>query len=78
MTIVDPGNLNVSARSRGNDPHDVVASSDGKMLMFQLWLRAVRQLKVVGLPEKPLPVIDLARFAVRMAWFFATAKSVLR
>ncbi len=62
LAIVDPGNLRVVAKVPvGNDPHEVVASTDGKTAYVSNYGGgAYNTLAVVDLVEqKPLPQIDL-------------------
>jgi YVTN family beta-propeller protein len=62
LAIVDPATLKVTARVRvGNDPHEVIASSDGtRAYISNYGFGAFNTLAVVDLAAKqPLPSIDL-------------------
>ena len=84
LSIVDPGSLKVVARVPvGNDPHEVVASSDGKTAYVSNYgFGAYHTLAVVDLlAQKPLPAIDLGAlhgphglaFREGKVWFTAEA-----
>ena len=84
LAIVDPGSLKVVARVPvGNDPHEVVASSDGKTAYVSNYgFGAYHTLAVVDLvAQKPLPSIDLGAlhgphglaFREGKVWFTAEA-----
>ena len=84
LAIVDPGSLKVIARVPvGNDPHEVVASSDGKTAYVSNYgFGAYHTLAVVDLvAQKPLPAIDLGAlhgphglaFRDGKVWFTAEA-----
>ncbi len=84
LAIVDPDNLKIVARIPvGNDPHEVVASSDGKTAYVSNYgFGAYHTLAVVDLVgQKPLPAIDLGAlrgphglvFRDGKVWFTAEA-----
>ena len=84
LAIVDPGTLRVVARVPvGNDPHEVVASADGKTAYVSNYgFGAYHTLAVVDLlAQKPLPAIDLGAlrgphglaFREGRVWFTAEA-----
>jgi len=84
LAIVDPASLNAVARIPvGNDPHEVVASSDGKTAYVSNYgFGAYHTLAVVDLvAQKPLPAIDLGAlhgphglvFRDGKVWFTAEA-----
>lgn len=84
LTIVDPASLNAVARIPvGNDPHEVVASSDGKTAYVSNYgFGAYHTLAVVDLvAREPLPAIDLGAlhgphglvFRDGKVWFTAEA-----
>ena len=61
LAIIDPGSLKVIARVPvGTDPHEVVASSDGKTAYVTIYGGgSLHELNVIDLvAEKPLPTID--------------------
>src|SRR5581483_10718352 len=82
LAIVDPSNLKVVARVPvGNDPHEVIASSDGKLAYVSNYgSGAYNTLAVVDLVgQKALPAIDLGPlrgphglvFVAGKTWFTA-------
>jgi YVTN family beta-propeller protein len=84
LAIVDPASLKVVARVPvGNDPHEVIASSDGKTAYVSNYgFGAYHTLAVVDLVgQKPLPAIDLGAlrgphglaFRDGKVWFTAEA-----
>jgi len=84
LAIVDPGTLQVVARVPvGNDPHEVVASADGKTAYVSNYgFGAYHTLAVVDLlAQRPLPAIDLGAlrgphglaFREGRVWFTAEA-----
>jgi len=88
LSIVDPASLKVIARVPvGNDPHEVIASSDGKMAYVSNYgFGAFNTLAVVDLVEhKALPPVDLGPlrgphglfFAGGKAWFTAEAAKAI-
>jgi YVTN family beta-propeller protein len=88
LAIVDPGTLKVLTRIPvGNDPHEVIASSDGTVAYVSNYGGgAFNTLAVVDLiAQKPLPAIDLGAlrgphgldFAAGKVWFTAeVAKAI--
>ena len=88
LAIVDPGTLKVLTRIPvGNDPHEVIASADGKMAYVSNYGGgAFNTLAVVDLiAQKPLPAIDLGAlrgphgldFAAGRVWFTAEAAKAI-
>jgi len=88
LSIVDPGSLKVIAKVPvGNDPHEVVASADGKTAYISNYgFGAYNTLAVVDLVEqKPLPQIDLGplhgphglAFVGGKVWFTAEAAKAI-
>lgn len=88
LAIVDPGTLKVLTRIPvGNDPHEVIASSDGKIAYVSNYGGgAFNTLAVVDLmAQKPLPAIDLGPlrgphgldFAGGKVWFTAEAAKAI-
>src|SRR5271166_324919 len=88
LLIVDPSSLKVIARIlAGNDPHEVIASSDGKMAYASNYGGgAYNTLAVVDLvAQKALPAVDLWAlrgphglvFAGGKAWFTAEAAKAI-
>ena len=88
LAIVDPGTLKVLTRIPvGNDPHEVIASSDGTMAYVSNYGGgAFNTLAVVDLvAQKPLPAIDLGAlrgphgldFAAGKVWFTAEAAKAI-
>jgi YVTN family beta-propeller protein len=88
LAIVDPGTLKVLTRIPvGNDPHEVIASADGKMAYVSNYGGgAFNTLAVVDLiAQKPLPAIDLGAlrgphgldFAAGKVWFTAEAAKAI-
>src|ERR1043166_3112590 len=88
LAIVDPGTLKVLTRIPvGNDPHEVIASADGKMAYVSNYSGgAFNQLAVIDLiAQKPLPAIDLGAlrgphgldFAAGKVWFTAEAAKAI-
>lgn len=88
LAIVDPSSLKVVARVPvGNDPHEVIASSDGKTAYVSNYgFGAFNTLAVVDLiGHKALPAIDLGAlrgphglaFAGGKVWFTAEAAKAL-
>jgi YVTN family beta-propeller protein len=82
LAIVDPASLKVVAKAPvGNDPHEVVASADGKTAYVSNYgFGAFNTLAVIDLvTQKPLPSIDLGAlrgphglaFAGGKTWFTA-------
>src|SRR5215813_12548488 len=62
LAIVDPATLKVLAKVPvGNDPHEVIASSDGKTAYVSNYgFGAFHTLAVIDLVgQKPLPAVDL-------------------
>ena len=90
LAIVDPATLKVVAKVPvGNDPHEVIAASDGKTAYVSNYgFGAYHTLAVVGLvAQKPLPSIDLGAlrgphgltFVGGKVWFTAeVAKAIGR
>jgi len=90
LSIVDPGSLKVLAKVPvGNDPHEVVASTDGRTAYVSNYgLGAYNTIAVIDLVEqKPLPQIDLGplrgphglTFAGGKLWFTSeVAKAIGR
>jgi len=88
LAIVDPATLQVTARIPvGNDPHEVVASADGKTAYVSNYgFGAYHTLAVVDLvAQKPLPAIDLGAlrgphgldFGEGKVWFTAEAAKAI-
>jgi len=88
LAIVDPGTLKVLTRIPvGNDPHEVIASADGKMAYVSNYGGgAFNTLAVVDLiAQKPLPAIDLGPlrgphgldFVAGKVWFTAEAAKAI-
>ena len=88
LAIVDPATLKVLAKMPvGNDPHEVVASADGKTAYVSNYGGgAFNTLAVIDLiNQKPLPQIDLGAlrgphgldFAAGKVWFTAEAASAI-
>jgi len=88
LAIVDPASLRVVAREPvGNDPHEVIASSDGRTAYVSNYgFGAFHTLAVIGLvAQEPLPSIDLGPlrgphglfFADGKLWFTAEAAKVI-
>jgi YVTN family beta-propeller protein len=88
LAIVDPVSLRVLARIPvGNDPHEVVASADGKTAYVSNYgFGAFHSLTPIDLMEqKPLPAIDLGAlrgphglvFAQGKVWFTAEAAKAI-
>jgi YVTN family beta-propeller protein len=88
LAIVDPSNLKVVARVPvGNDPHEVVASSDGKLAYVSNYgFGAYNTLAVVDLvAQQALPAIDLGPlrgphglvFVGGKTWFTAEAAKAI-
>jgi YVTN family beta-propeller protein len=88
LVIVDPANLQVVARVPvGNDPHEVIASSDGKTAYVSNYgFGAFHTLAVVDLiAQRPLPAIDLGAlrgphglaFSHGKVWFTAEAAKAI-
>jgi DNA-binding beta-propeller fold protein YncE len=88
LAIVDPANLHVVARMpSGPDPHEVVASADGKFAYISNYGGgAYNTITVVDLVEqKTLPAVDLGPlrgphgldFAAGKVWFTAEAAKVI-
>jgi YVTN family beta-propeller protein len=88
LAIVDPVTLKVLAKIPvGNDPHEVIASSDGKTAYVSNYGGgAFNTLAVIDLiQQKPLPPIDLGAlrgphgldFACSRVWFTAEAASAI-
>ncbi len=88
LAIVDPGSLRVVARVPvGNDPHEIIASSDGKIAYVSNYgFGAYHTLAVVDLVgQKPLPAIDLGAlrgphglaFREGKVWFTAEAAKAI-
>lgn len=88
LAIVDPANLNVVARVPvGNDPHEVVASSDGHTAYVSNYgFGAFHTLSVVDLiAQQPEPQIDLGplrgphglAFVQGRVWFTAEAAKAI-
>src|ERR1700722_2098163 len=90
LSIVDPVTLKVVARAPvGEDPHEVIASSDGKTAYVSIYGGgAYHKLSVIDLiAQKPLPDIDTGAlngphglaFAGGKVWFTAEgAKAIAR
>ncbi|MDB5144000.1 MAG: vgb 1 [Mucilaginibacter sp.] len=90
LAIIDAGTLKVIARIPvGSDPHEVVASADGKTAYVSIYGGgSLHELNVIDLvAQKPLPTIDTRplmgphglTFAVGKVWFTAEgAKAVGR
>jgi DNA-binding beta-propeller fold protein YncE len=88
LAIVDPANLHVLARIPvGDDPHEVVASSDGKTAYVSNYgFGAFHTLTLIDLVgQKPLAVVDLGAlrgphglyFEQGKAWFTAEAAKAI-
>jgi YVTN family beta-propeller protein len=88
LSIVDPGSLKVLAKVPvGNDPHEVVASADGRTAYVSNYGGgAYNTLAVIDLAEqKPLPQIDLGplrgphglTFVGGKVWFTAEAAKAI-
>ena len=88
LSIVDPATLKVLAKAPvGNDPHEVIASADGKTAYVSNYgSGAYNTLAVIDLVEqKPLPQIDLGplrgphglMFAGGKVWFTAEAAKAI-
>ncbi len=88
LAIVDPSNLKVVARAPvGNDPHEVIASTDGKLAYVSNYGGgAYNTLAVVDLiAQKALPAIDLGLlrgphglvFVGGKTWFTAEAAKAI-
>jgi DNA-binding beta-propeller fold protein YncE len=88
LAIVDPSNLKVVARIPvGNDPHEVIASTDGKLAYVSNYgFGAYNTLAVVDLiGQKALPSIDLGplrgphglAFVGGKTWFTAEAAKAI-
>lgn len=81
LAIVDPSTLQVVARVPvGNDPHEVIASSDGKFAYVSNYgFGAYNTLAVVDLVEqKALPAIDLGPLRGPHGLVFVGGKRGLR
>ncbi len=77
LAIVDPNTLQVMARVPvGNDPHEVIASDDGKTAyVSNFGFGAYHTLAVVDLvAQKPLPAIDLGAMRGPHGLFFGEGK----
>jgi YVTN family beta-propeller protein len=88
LAIVDPGSLKVVARVPvGNDPHEVIASTDGKTAFVSNYGGgAYNTLAVIDLVgQKPLPQVDLGplrgphglTFVGGKVWFTAEAAKAI-
>lgn len=88
LAIVDPGDLHVVARMPvGDDPHEVIASADGRTAYVSNYgFGAFHTLAVIDLVgQKALPSIDLGPlrgphgldFALGKLWFTAEAAKVI-
>ncbi len=88
LSIVDPNTLHILARIPvGNDPHEVVASADGRTAYVSNYgFGALHTLAVIDLVgQKPLPQIDLGAlrgphglmFAQGKVWFTAEAAKAI-
>ena len=88
LAIVDPASLRVVAREPvGNDPHEVIASSDGRTAYVSNYgFGAYHTLAVIGLvAQEALPSVDLGPlrgphglfFADGKLWFTAEAAKVI-
>src|ERR1035438_6012008 len=88
LAVVDPASLHVVARMpSGPDPHEVVASADGKFAYISNYgFGAYNTITVVDLGEqKTLPAVDLGAlrgphglaFAGGKVWFTAEAAKVI-
>ena len=88
LAIVDPATLKVLAKVPvGNDPHEVIASSDGKTAYVSNYgFGAFHTLAVIDLVgQKPLPAIDLGAlrgphgldFVAGKVWFTAEAAKAI-
>ena len=88
LAIVDPNTLKVVARAPvGNDPHEVIASTDGKTAYVSNYgFGAYHTLAVIDLiAQKPLPAIDLGAlrgphglaFRDGKVWFTAEAAKAI-
>lgn len=90
LAIIDPGTLKVIAKVPvGSDPHEVIASADGKTAYVSIYGGgSLHELNVIDLvAQKPLPTLDTKplngphglTFAVGKVWFSAEgAKAVGR
>src|SRR5258708_25172965 len=92
VAIIDPATLKVAAKAPiGDDPHEVIASSDGKTAYISNYggggAGALHTLAVVDLvAQKPLAPLDLLalrgpprlHFAARQLWFTAGAPQGFR
>ena len=88
LAIVDPSNLKVLTRVPvGNDPHEVIASTDGKTAYVSNYgFGSFNTLAVIDLiAQKPLPSVDLGplrgphglTFVGDKTWFTAEAAKVI-
>ncbi len=88
LAIVDPSSLKVIAKAAvGNDPHEVIASSDGKIAYVSNYGGgAYNTLAVIDLvSQKPMPSIDLGAlkgphglaFTAGKVWFTAEAAKAI-
>jgi YVTN family beta-propeller protein len=88
LAIVDPATLKVLAKvAVGNDPHEVIASSDGKTAYVSNYgFGAFNTLAVIDLiGQKPLPAVDLGAlrgphgldFVGGKVWFTAEAAKAI-
>jgi YVTN family beta-propeller protein len=88
LAIVDPASLKVLARVPvGNDPHEVIASSDGRTAYVSNYgFGAFNTLAVIDLvAQKPLPSVDLGPlrgphglvFTAGKTWFTAEAAKAI-
>ncbi|HKH97692.1 MAG TPA: hypothetical protein VJ999_01180 [Candidatus Sulfotelmatobacter sp.] len=78
LSIVDPASLKILAKVPvGNDPHEVIASSDGRTAYVSNYgFGAYNTLAVVDLVEqKPLPPVDLGPLRGPHGLFFAGGKA---
>src|SRR5476651_2110840 len=77
LAIIDPVTLKVVARVPvGSDPHEVVASADGKTAYVSIYGGgSLHELSVVDLvAQKPLPAIDTRPFMGPHGLAFAAGK----
>src|SRR6201996_238972 len=77
LAIVDPATLKIIARVPvGEDPHEVIASADGKTAYVSIYGGgSLHELNVIDLiAQKPLPAIDTKPFMGPHGITFATGK----
>lgn len=83
LAIVDPANLQVVARvAAGQDPHEVIASDDGKLAYISNYGGEGSTLNTISVVDlvarKALPPIDLGALRSAHGLAFAGASSISR